>query len=186
MPRLTSLLRTLIRSFQPLEKRRTSRRIRLESLEPRYALTGLPPVANDDFFFIDVNGFSGQILAVNNDSDDGLHDSLVIKQVNNRLITESIFDEVPLDDIELGVGNLFLEAGHRSFRFELTSSLPGTASFTYQITDDGVTLSDPAATPESATAEGGEFIGLGESLWSAPEGVTARLSAIVKALETSL
>jgi thiamine-phosphate pyrophosphorylase len=46
-------------------------------------------------------------------------------------------------------------------------------------------LSDPAATPESATAEGGEFIGLGESLWSAPEGVTARLSAIVKALETS-
>jgi thiamine-phosphate pyrophosphorylase len=47
-------------------------------------------------------------------------------------------------------------------------------------------LSDPAATPESATAEGGEFIGLGESVWSAPEGVTARLAAIVKALETSL
>jgi thiamine-phosphate pyrophosphorylase len=46
-------------------------------------------------------------------------------------------------------------------------------------------LSDPAATPESATAEGGEFIGLGESLWSAPEGVTARLSAIIKALESS-
>lgn len=46
-------------------------------------------------------------------------------------------------------------------------------------------LSDPAATPESATAEGGEFIGLGDSLWSAPEGVTARLSAIIKALETS-
>ena len=46
-------------------------------------------------------------------------------------------------------------------------------------------LSDPAATPESATAEGGEFIGLGESLWAAPEGVTARLNAIVKALETS-
>ena len=46
-------------------------------------------------------------------------------------------------------------------------------------------LSDPAATPESATAEGGEFIGLGDSLWTAPEGVTARLSAIVKALETS-
>jgi thiamine-phosphate pyrophosphorylase len=46
-------------------------------------------------------------------------------------------------------------------------------------------LSDPAATPESATAEGGEFIGLGESLWAAPEGVSARLSAIVKALETS-
>jgi thiamine-phosphate pyrophosphorylase len=46
-------------------------------------------------------------------------------------------------------------------------------------------LSDPAATPESATAEGGEFIGLGDSLWTAPEGVTARLSGIVKALETS-
>ncbi len=46
-------------------------------------------------------------------------------------------------------------------------------------------LSDPAATPESATAEGGEFIGLGDSLWAAPEGVTARLSAIIKALETS-
>lgn len=46
-------------------------------------------------------------------------------------------------------------------------------------------LSDPAATPESATAEGGEFIGLGESLWTAPEGVTARLNAIIKALETS-
>jgi len=46
-------------------------------------------------------------------------------------------------------------------------------------------LSDPAATPESATAEGGDFIGLGDSLWTAPEGVTARLSAIVKALETT-
>jgi thiamine-phosphate pyrophosphorylase len=46
-------------------------------------------------------------------------------------------------------------------------------------------LSDPAATSESATAEGGDFIGLGDSLWSAPEGVTARLAAIVKALETS-
>ncbi len=46
-------------------------------------------------------------------------------------------------------------------------------------------LSDPAATAESATAEGGEFIGLGDSLWGAPEGVTARLAAITKALETS-
>ncbi len=46
-------------------------------------------------------------------------------------------------------------------------------------------LSDPAATPESATAEGSEFIGLGDSLWTAPEGVSARLNAIVKALETS-
>jgi thiamine-phosphate pyrophosphorylase len=46
-------------------------------------------------------------------------------------------------------------------------------------------LSDPAATADSATAEGSEFIGLGDSLWTAPEGVTARLSAIVKALETS-
>ena len=46
-------------------------------------------------------------------------------------------------------------------------------------------LSDPAATADSVTAEGGEFIGLGDSLWSAPEGVTARLAAISKALETS-
>ena len=46
-------------------------------------------------------------------------------------------------------------------------------------------LSDPQATAESATAEGSEFIGLGESLWSAPEGVTARLEAIAKALETT-
>jgi thiamine-phosphate pyrophosphorylase len=46
-------------------------------------------------------------------------------------------------------------------------------------------LSDPAATPESATAEGAEFLALGESLWSAPEGVTARLEAIAKALGTS-
>lgn len=43
-------------------------------------------------------------------------------------------------------------------------------------------LSDPAATAESATAEGSEFIGLGESVWTAPEGVTARLEAIAKAL----
>jgi thiamine-phosphate pyrophosphorylase len=43
-------------------------------------------------------------------------------------------------------------------------------------------LSDPAATAETATAEGAEFIGLGESVWSAPEGVTARLAAISKAL----
>jgi len=46
-------------------------------------------------------------------------------------------------------------------------------------------LSDPSATADSATAEGSDFIGLGESLWSAPEGVTARLAAIVKALENS-
>ena len=46
-------------------------------------------------------------------------------------------------------------------------------------------LSDPQATADSATAEGAEFIALGESLWSAPEGVTARLEAIAKALETT-
>ncbi|MEO6015586.1 MAG: thiamine phosphate synthase [Devosia sp.] len=46
-------------------------------------------------------------------------------------------------------------------------------------------LSDPSATAESATAEGGDFIGLGDSLWAAPEGVSARLAAIIKALETS-
>ena len=46
-------------------------------------------------------------------------------------------------------------------------------------------LSDPAATADSATAEGGEFIALGDSLWTAPEGVTARLEAIARALETS-
>jgi thiamine-phosphate pyrophosphorylase len=47
-------------------------------------------------------------------------------------------------------------------------------------------LSDPAATAETATAEGGEFIGLSDSLWAAPEGVSARLEAIAKALETTL
>ncbi len=46
-------------------------------------------------------------------------------------------------------------------------------------------LSDPAATAESATAEGSDFIGLGQSVWSAPEGVSARLEAIAKALETN-
>ncbi len=45
-------------------------------------------------------------------------------------------------------------------------------------------LSDPAATAETATSEGAEFIALGESLWAAPEGVTARLEAIAKSLET--
>ena len=44
-------------------------------------------------------------------------------------------------------------------------------------------LSDPAATAETATAEGSEFIALSDSLWAAPEGVTARLGAIAKALE---
>ena len=44
-------------------------------------------------------------------------------------------------------------------------------------------LSDPRATVETATSEGGEFIALGESLWAAPEGVTARLGAIAKVLE---
>jgi thiamine-phosphate pyrophosphorylase len=43
-------------------------------------------------------------------------------------------------------------------------------------------LSDPSATAESATSEGAEFIGLGDSLWTAPEGVTARLGAIAAAL----
>ncbi len=47
-------------------------------------------------------------------------------------------------------------------------------------------LSDPAATADTATAEGGEFIGLSDSLWAAPEGVSARLEAIAKALETTL
>jgi thiamine-phosphate pyrophosphorylase len=46
-------------------------------------------------------------------------------------------------------------------------------------------LSDPAATAESATAEGAEFLALGDSLWTAPEGVTARLEAIAKALESA-
>jgi thiamine-phosphate pyrophosphorylase len=46
-------------------------------------------------------------------------------------------------------------------------------------------LSDPAATAESATAEGSDFIGLGQSVWAAPEGVSARLEAIARALESS-
>ncbi len=45
-------------------------------------------------------------------------------------------------------------------------------------------LSDPEATGETANAEGAEFIALGASLWAAPEGVTARLAAIAKTLET--
>jgi thiamine-phosphate pyrophosphorylase len=43
-------------------------------------------------------------------------------------------------------------------------------------------LSDPAATAETATSEGAEIIGLGESVWTASEGVTARLGAIARAL----
>ena len=46
-------------------------------------------------------------------------------------------------------------------------------------------LSDPSANADSATAEGSEFIALGDSLWSAPEGVASRLAAIAKALETT-
>jgi thiamine-phosphate pyrophosphorylase len=46
-------------------------------------------------------------------------------------------------------------------------------------------LSDPEANGETASAEGAEFIGLGQSVWTAPEGVTARLAAIAKTLETS-
>jgi thiamine-phosphate pyrophosphorylase len=46
-------------------------------------------------------------------------------------------------------------------------------------------LSDPMATAETATSEGSDFIGLSDSLWSAPEGVTARLGAIAKALESN-
>jgi thiamine-phosphate pyrophosphorylase len=44
-------------------------------------------------------------------------------------------------------------------------------------------LSDPAATGDSVTSEGSEFVALGDSLWAAPEGVAARLGAIVAALE---
>ena len=54
-----------------------------------------------------------------------------------------------------------------------------------QIMEVPSVLSDPAATADSATSEGSEFIGLGDSLWAAPEGVTARLEAIAKALETT-
>lgn len=46
-------------------------------------------------------------------------------------------------------------------------------------------LSDPTATAETAAADGAEFIALGDSLWSAPEGVTARLGAIAQALESA-
>jgi len=52
-----------------------------------------------------------------------------------------------------------------------------------EIMDVPSVLSDPAATAETATSEGAEFIALSDSLWSAPEGVTARLGAIAKALE---
>jgi thiamine-phosphate pyrophosphorylase len=54
-----------------------------------------------------------------------------------------------------------------------------------QIMEVPSVLSDPGATADTATAEGSDFIGLGESLWSAPEGVTARLEAIAKALEAA-
>jgi thiamine-phosphate pyrophosphorylase len=46
-------------------------------------------------------------------------------------------------------------------------------------------LSDPTASAEQASAEGAEFIGLGDSVWTAPEGVTARLTAIARTLETA-
>ena len=46
-------------------------------------------------------------------------------------------------------------------------------------------LSDPEASGETASAEGAEFIGLGQSVWTAPEGVTERLVSIAKALETA-
>ena len=46
-------------------------------------------------------------------------------------------------------------------------------------------LSDPEANGETASAEGAEFIGLSSSVWAAPEGVTSRLAAIAKALETA-
>jgi thiamine-phosphate pyrophosphorylase len=54
-----------------------------------------------------------------------------------------------------------------------------------QIMEIPSVLSDPAATADTATAEGSDFIALGESLWSAPEGVTARLEAIARALEAT-
>lgn len=54
-----------------------------------------------------------------------------------------------------------------------------------QIMEVPSVLSDPAATADTATAEGSEFIGLGDSLWAAPEGVTARLEAIARALEAA-
>jgi thiamine-phosphate pyrophosphorylase len=44
-------------------------------------------------------------------------------------------------------------------------------------------LSDPAATPESASSEGCEFIALGDSLWSAASGPGAALKAIEAALK---
>lgn len=46
-------------------------------------------------------------------------------------------------------------------------------------------LSDPEATGETADAAGAEFIALGQSLWTAPEGVTARLAAIAQTLEAN-
>jgi thiamine-phosphate pyrophosphorylase len=46
-------------------------------------------------------------------------------------------------------------------------------------------LSDPGATGDTANAEGAEFIALGQSLWTATEGVTARLEAIARALEAN-
>lgn len=41
-------------------------------------------------------------------------------------------------------------------------------------------LSDPLATPETASSEGCEFLALGDSVWSAPEGPAARLKGIAE------
>ncbi|MEQ1769726.1 MAG: thiamine phosphate synthase [Devosia sp.] len=44
-------------------------------------------------------------------------------------------------------------------------------------------FADPLANADTATSEGAEFVGLGESVWSAPEGPAARLKAIAAALK---
>lgn len=44
-------------------------------------------------------------------------------------------------------------------------------------------MSDPLATVESATSEGCDFMALGESLWTASEGIAARITAIAQVLE---
>jgi thiamine-phosphate pyrophosphorylase len=46
-------------------------------------------------------------------------------------------------------------------------------------------FADPLADVAAATSEGAEFIGLGESLWAAPEGPAARLRAVAEALRVA-
>lgn len=137
----TNLLRKLRALFNIPERRHSHprRRITLESLERRYALTA--PVAVDDSITMPVNTPSfpttGQVLVLNNDTDiDTLPALLKVGQVDGvnvpPLSTSDIIYELDHGTLTLK----YLNGHHESFTYTPDEGFVGNETFTYRTSDE--------------------------------------------------